>query len=479
MKRSARITALLLICFCIVFCSCSLKKAPVLDPKEPVISIGDQSADLALFKALYDTYLPYMKYYGQDPLGSADSLKTFQDWILDSLTGDIVARYQAEQAGFELSEEQEEELRIQTEEEINALYDKFMKYAEQSFSDDPSIPVEAYFDSAVNTESEHYTGIAMSWEDYKEYYRSESRDAFIVTAFKEQVCSEFIPSEDEIRSWYENALDSDKANYADSPEKYKADEEQYEMSLGNSAAAYPITYVPEGYSRMMHIIVTPKGELSEEYKTKLRRMEEIKIEYAELCFEDAEDGSQNNSEAIAALLNEYLDLKNESDEEFDKYVEDARNKIYMAYGELESGKDFAGVMMKYTEDERVIGSDGKPGCETFRTKGELISLVHNGLEDWDETVKNEFSKLDKGMYSNVFMDEGSYHIIYYASDEPAGEVPLDGIHDVVETVCAEGIRNAQWDLLIEEWKKDPDLKINMELIRQVGVDDLNKQEEKD
>lgn len=477
MKKLARSIMLALICFCFVFCACSLGKDAAPDPAEKVVSIGDQGACLALFKALYETYLPYMQYYGQDPLESEASLESYQDWLLDSLTGDIVTRYQADQAGFELSPDQETELSEQTDSELDELYDKFMRYAEQSFSEDPSIPVDVYFDSIVNSESEKYTGIAMNWDDYKEYYREESRNAYIVSAFKEQVCGEFVPSEEEIRSWYENALDSDKANYADSPEKYRTDEELFETSFGEDSSVYPITYVPEGYSRIMHIVVSPEGELPEEYDSKLDRMEEIKSEYADLAFEDALSGTQNNTAAMNALIEEYMRLKENTDAEYDAYVENARNKIYMAYGELESGKPFAEVMLKYTEDERVVGSETKPGCEAFQTKGELISLTHRGLDDWSEKILDEFSKLEKGGYSGVFMDGGSYHIICYASDEPAGEVPLEAIHDVVETVCAEGIRNAQWDLIIDEWKNDPDLKINMDLIRQVGREDLEKEDE--
>lgn len=477
MRKICAATLCLAVLTVFVFSGCSLKKSAAPDPTETVVSIGDQKASLAVFKALYDTYLPYMQYYGQDPLESASSLETFQDWILDSLTGDIVTRHQADTAGFTLTPEQEAECGAKTEEELNDLHDQLMSYAEQSYSDDPSIPVDAYFESLVNSESEYYTGVSMSWEDYKAYYTAEARDAYIVTAYKDHVCREFVPSESDIRSWYETALENDKANYTDSPEKYKADEELYEMNRGSGEETYPITYVPAGYCRVMHIVVTPQGDLPKEYSDKLKRMEEIKTEYADLAFEDALNGTDANSAAIAALINEYMGLKEESDSAFDTYVEEARNKIYMAYGELESGKAFEDVMLRYTEDERVVGSDSSEGCEAFREKGELISLTHEGLEDWSSVVKAEFSKLVKGRYSGVFMDEGSYHIIYYASDEPAGEVPLELIHDDVEAICTEGVQNAQWDLIIEEWKKDPALKVNMDLIRQVGLEDLNKEDE--
>ncbi len=467
------------LCVVTALCGCSLNESAPNDPTSVVASIGEESVNLAAFKALYDNYLPYMQYYGQDPLADKASLESFQDWILDSLTNDMVALHQAKEAGFELTPEQEEELSAQTEEELGSVYERLMKFAEKSFAEDPETTVETYFNGLVNDESEYYTGIALGWEDYKAYYEQQARDAYIVNAYKELVCREFEPTDADVRDWYASALKADKANYEDSPEKYRKDEELYETSFGVIDGAYPITCVPAGYSRMMHIIVTPEGELSDEYVQKLEHMEELKAEYGELAFDDGLSGETTHLQRLLAILEEYSRLKAETDAEFDAYVENARNRIYMAYGELEAGKPFAEVMLKYTEDERVVGREGAGGCETFREKGELISTVHNGLGDWSAAVKTEFSKLSVGAYSKVFMDGGSYHIIYYASDEKAGEVPIESIYDDIKAICLDGVQGSQWEELLEEWKNDPELTINMELVRSVGLEDLKDNGERE
>ena len=461
---------------CLALFGCSLNEKNDSDQTAAVVSIGGESANLAAFKALYNNYLPYMQYYGQDPLASRASLESFQDWILDSLTDDIVTRHQAKEAGFELTAEQEEELNKQTEDELKTIYDRLMKYAEQSFADDPETTVETYFSGLVNSESEYYTGVALGWEDYKAYYTEQSRNAYIVKAYKEYVCREFEPTDADVRNWYQSAHEADKANYEDSPEKYRKDEELYETSFGVMDGAYPITYVPAGYSRMMHIVVTPEGVLSDEYVDKLERMEELEAEYGRLAFEDALSGDPSHAARLQEIIEEYSGLKTETDAEFDSFVSGARNKIYMAYGELEEGKPFADVMIRYTEDERVIGRDGVGGCDVFREKGELISTEHSGLGDWSDTIKSEFAKLAKGTYSKVFMDGGSYHIIYYASDEKAGDVPIESIYDDIKAICLDGVQGSQWEALLDEWKNDPELEINMELVRSVGVEDLKENE---
>ena len=475
------IGALAVICAAgMLFGACSgTKKKSVssIDPSDPIIKIGDLEVSFASYKALFENYLPYMQYYGQDPLESVSALESYQDWLVDELSNDLVTVYQAECAGFKLTEQQEEELKTGSEAELNELYDRFTKYAEQSYSDDPSIPLETYFEGLVNEESEYYTGTAMSWEDYKVYYFEEARKAYIVNAYRELVCGEFVPSEDDIADWYDAAYENDRANYLDSPEKYKDDEENFEMNFGKGDSALPVTYVPDGYSRIMHIVVTPKGELSDEYNAKLKRMEEIRAEYAELSFEDALNGTSKNAAKLSALLEEYRLLDDATEGEYSIFVQEAEAKIRQAYAELVSGRPFAEVMLEYTEDTRVIGNDDSEGCEAFRTKGELISLKYSGYRDWSETVKSEFGKLSVGEYSGVFMDGGSYHIIYYASDERSGDVPIDELRDYIRDVCMVGVQNTQWNALLSEWKNDPDLKIDLDTIRLVGMDEVGKEQQ--
>ena len=90
--------------------------AETVDPTATILSIGNQKVSYAVYRALYDSYLPYMQSSGYDPLESQSSLESFQDWLVDSLAQDIVILHQAEENGFELTAEQEAELKAQTEE---------------------------------------------------------------------------------------------------------------------------------------------------------------------------------------------------------------------------------------------------------------------------------------------------------------------------------------------------------------------------
>lgn len=466
-KHSVRLIGLLTLAV-MLFSACSLKEPEPprseIDRAASVISIGEESVSYAMFCALFDSYLPYMQYAGSDPYESEESMQSFIEWITDILTDDLVALHQAKAAGFDLDEAQLEAFETETEEEIASLQEKLMQLAQEEYAKDPSVPVEVYFEGIVNSESEYYTGVAMSWEDYKQHYREQSKNSAIVKAYKEKVCGEFEPDEDDILEWYESALIADRANYTVDPDRYRTDQERYERYFGLRDGVVPVTYVPSGYSRIMCIVVYPEGELSEEYKAKLDRMQKIKEEYCELAFEDAVNDSGRHKTRLDELLSEYLALKGSTDAEYAEYISAARSKIDAAYAEIASGADFKEVMLRYTEDPRITGEDKSINNEALVEKGELISLEHSAAEDWSDNVKAEFGKLTVGRWSEVFAEDGGFMMIYYASDEASGDVPVEAVYDDIRVVCSSAVRDEQWEQLLTEWKKDPALIIDTELI---------------
>ena len=100
------LAACLLAAFCFAACSPE-QNAQEQDPEKidistvdattPILTIGEEKISFAIYKALYDSYLPYMQSAGYDPLSTRSSLESFQDWLVDSLAKDLVVLYQAGQ----------------------------------------------------------------------------------------------------------------------------------------------------------------------------------------------------------------------------------------------------------------------------------------------------------------------------------------------------------------------------------------------
>lgn len=474
MKKSICLFLAILMCLAIVACGDSEKAngpKSTPDPLAVAVSLGDESFNYALYEALYNSYLPYMQQNGYNPLSSLEELTNFQDLIVDYLVADLVALHNAKQNGFKLSEDTVKEMEKQADEELKSIYDEYMEYAKEDNANDPSKTVQEYFDDYVEILSKHYTGKAMTFEEYSENYRSELENTFIISEYKAQVCEEFKVSNDDITGWFSEHFKEDSATYESHPAQYKTDQEYFEKYFGTKEDADPPTYVPAGYSRIMDIIVTPKGELSEDYTKRMQKLDELYDEYCELSFADALNNTSENSERISEILAEYSEIKALTDAEFEKHSKAAVEKINKAYSELENGAEFSEVMLKYTENPFVIGDDETEPSEAFRTVGQIISKKHESSNDWSDTLKEQFSKLKIGEYSEVFIDEdGSYHIIYYVSDIEKGEVSLQSIYDSVKIAAKAASDERQWQALVEDWKDDPDLYINTELIRTLGRD---------
>ncbi len=452
-------------------CSCFLccKKEDKPDSDNVVASIGDESISYELYRAAFETYMSYMNQIGGG-VSSEDDLIVFQDMIMDYLIADMMVLYHVQQEGFELSDEEKQEAIKQAEEELEEIYDEYMETAEADYEEDSSKTVEQYFNEYISALSEYYLGTKLSFDEYSEEYKNEMVRSYTIEAYKDYVCKDFTISDDAIRDWYNSQHESDMEAYESFPEQYKFDQEYFEKYYGVEYDACPVTYVPDGYSRIMDIMVKPGGDIGDEYKEKQDAMEEIFKKYSELAFEDALNNTDSNAEELKKLLDEYKKLDAECEDLYNEYIAEARTKIDAAYAEIESGIDFAEVMAKYTENSDVISDDGDI-YESIKLNGQIISLEYDCEPDWSDTVKEIFGMLDVGEYSNVFADDdGSLHIIKYVSDITPGDVAIDNIWDEVSYFVANDSNEDDWNELIETWLQDPNIKRNTDLIRSMGKD---------
>lgn len=446
-------------------------------PETVVASIGDQTVTYALYKAAFDSYADYLQQIGYDPFSDESELKGFQEMVIDALLADMVTLHHAKEDGFTISDESVETAKSQAREELEEIRANYWALAQTEYEKDPSQTVEQHFERMIGELSEFYTGRKMTFEEYSEDYTNEIVNSKLLEEYKEHICSEFPVSEENILEWYETQLDVDKALFEKQPGQYKADMEYFERFGGRYSDAYPITYVPEGFSRIMDIVVHPSGALGEEYSSKLAQLDSIASECSTLLFNNALNGSSENDERIQELLESYRTLKAEIDGMYDSYTREARETLERAYAELEAGADFSEVMAKYTDDTTVIGDETEPPCEAFLSKGKLIAIGIECPNDWSQTVKEIYSMTEKGSYSAIFSDsDGSLHIIYHGEDEPSGTVSIEELHDAISYIVRSESSDAQWSELLEAWIDDPEVKVDMDCVHSLGLDRLKKKE---
>lgn len=448
--------------------------ANVNDNTSIVAKIGDESINMALYKAAFDSYAEYWTQLGFDPFTSKADLENLQDVVLEGLLGDIAVLYHAKKDGMTLTEEEHKAVEAEFDEAYAQLESDYMTLAEEAQKNDPSLTVEQHYAKLIGELSAYYTGRVMSVDEYKAEYLKELINEVIIEKYKEKVVSEFKVSEEEVVEWYIKQVEVDKELYSNTPEQFKEDTDFYEVYRGLRSDAYPTTYAPEGYARLMDIVVLPEGTLSEEYSEKLAELTKIGDECAALLFNDAINGNNDNKAKIDDLLVKYRAVEKEVDALYEEFIASAKTKIDAAYAELESGTPFAEVMLKYTENTYVIGEGDYQGSTAFRTVGQLIAPeIDCGTSDWSKTVKEIFSMTPEGKYSNVFTDDdGSLHIIYNCGKVQSGQIDIESVRSDIEYVLKNENGTKDWDELVKAWIADSAMEVNRESIRAVGVDRL-------
>ena len=123
-----------------------------------------------------------------------------------------------------------------------------------------------------------------------------------------------------------------------------------------------------------------------------------------------------------------------------------------AYAKLKTGESFETVMAEYNQDTEQT------------EKGRLISNQYVSDYDWSNEVKAEFATLKIGEYSKVVQDDEGCHILYYLSDEPAGNAELDTVKEAIRQQLLFEAQDEEWMALVEAWKNDGSVKLDHDLI---------------
>ena len=327
--------------------------------------------------------------------------------------------------------------------------EEYRKQAESDAEADSGIDVEERLAEYIADEAEAYTGERMTAEEYGKWILENSTESAIGESFKEAMLKDVTVSDEEIKSWYDENLKTQQETYDNNPENYKADKEAEELYGGD-----PVLYVPEGYSRVLHILITPEDAISDEYSEKFSEMEDLKSEYGELAFTVNVEGGEG-ADRLNEIKTEYNKLKADADKIKDEYLAPSVEKAKEAYAKLQTGEEFSKVAKEYSPDTE--------GNEN----GLLISVKHSGSYDWSKEVKDAFAKIKQGEYTEAVKDDEGVHILYYLSDEPAGEVGLDSVKDKIKEILMIDVQEDEWNQMLETWKNDESVSLNEELVRSV------------
>ena len=428
--------------------------------KTIVAQVGDQVITYQDYANMFNMYVSYSQSYGYDILSDPDTLKSTEDSIIDMLVEEKVLAYQTAQAGIDtLDTAHTAEVQQNVDDEIATFHDLYLEEAQSRVAEDPTLDLEETIKAVVAENTATYTGELMSYDDFIQWLTDYYTDLSLQDMFREQYLANELNvtvSDADIQKWYDTAIVSAQASYDEDGGLYKDDKEYADMYGGE-----PVVYVPEGYSRVLHILIAPEGELPAEYTEKTTSMDDLKTEYGELAF-DAEMNGTDNAARMNAAMQEYKQLQQEAQTIQDEYYADAYAVAQEAYAKLEGGEDFSSVMAEYTQDDNIISYD------TLAEKGLLISNKYASSEDWSDAVKLSFAALRPGEYSDIVKDDEGCHILYYLSDETAGKVALEDVRSDIEATLLAQAQDTAWTDAVDGWKNADNVVINDDLVRSIG-----------
>lgn len=418
------------------------------DAEAPIVTIGDEVITFGEYAELFNTYAGYYAMMGYDLENDQETVQSLQDFIVDTLVEEKVIAYQARENGYDkLSDDKMAEIEVTAAVELEEMMAMLREQANNEAAEDSTINAEERLAELVADETEYYTGTRMTEEEMRQWIVDYYTESEVYQAFREAMLADVTVSDDKVKEWYDNAVAEDEQTYSETPEYYKDDKESEEI-YGD----YPVTYSPEGYKRMLFILIAPEEAMASEYYDKETSIDNLKAEYGELAFEVNVEGGEG-SERMKEIVAEYKQLKKEMEKLEKEYYAPAMEKAQEAYKRLEAGESFATVMAAYnTQDYEQTD------------KGRLISNQYVSDYDWSNEIKAEFATLKIGEYSKVIQDDDGCYILYYLGDEPSGNADFDSIKEAIREQLIYEAQEDEWLALVDAWKNDGSVVMDNDLI---------------
>lgn len=374
------------------------------------------------------SYLSYMysMYYGSS-ISEAEAADIAQS-VAEGFVNTYAVLGQAEKMGITLTDEEKAECEEFANTSYQEDYDSFYATAEGETEELKKMHAEYQMANMGST--------------YEYYYNQQAWDK-ILTKVEDAIREESPEiTEEEILSRLAEQAREDEKTYAE-------DLGSFEQNMMDES--YVITWIPDGYRTVKHVLVIPDNEVLDAYIESRNAISALNTELANLNSERL--NAKNGEEGARAIedIEADIDAKNlemealEADQDACEAdcIANVQDKLDEIYAKLDAGEDFDAVMAEYGED---------PGMEMEPSKTEGY-YVNAASSTWDFSFRNAAMDLENvGDYSaEPVVSASGVHIIYYNSDVKGGAVDLDDIREEYTAVAQEAADNEFFNEKLTGW----------------------------
>lgn len=319
------------------------------------------------------------------------------------------------------------------------------EYAQASYQDS----YDSAYESAegdtdeLRAQNAEYS-LAAQGVSYDYYYRQKEWD-LILTKVQENVMADAPQlTEEELELKLAEQAIADEQNYSENRKSFETD-----MTDENVC----VTWMPEGYRTVKHILLIPDAEVLDAYTAANSALSTANTELANLNSEklqvsngEAGEDARTEEEIQADIDAKKAEIETLQDEKAacaEACIANVQDKVDAVYAELEAGESFEDVMAEYGED---------PGMQegVTMTRGYYVCAAS---EAWDYNFRNAAMELKNvGDYSDEpVVGSSGVHIIYYNSDVTPGAVALDDIREEFTASAQEEADNTYFNGKCSEW----------------------------
>jgi len=384
----------------------------------------------------YFTYM-YSMYYGTSV--SEDEAVEIARSVAEGYVNTYAVLKQAEKMGITLTDEEKAEC----EEIANASYQEdYNSFYATAEGDTEEL-------KKLNTEYE----MANVGSTYEYFYNQQAWDKLLTKV--EDAIREESPeiTEEEIRvRLADQAMEDEKS--------YSQDLASFEQNMMDDS--YVITWIPDGYRTVKHVLVIPETEVLDAYIASRNAISTANSALAALNNErlNAKNGAEGarsieEIEADLEVKNAEMDeLEAKQDECAAACIANVQDKLDEIYAKLDAGEDFDAVMAEYGED---------PGMQIdpSMTNGYYVNAASS---TWDFSFRNAAMALENvGDYSaEPVVSASGVHIIYYNSDVEGGAVDLDDIREEYTEIAQTEADNEYFNSKLTGWVAELNPKYNID-----------------
>ena len=403
------------------------------------------------------TFATYYNYYTQmySSFGmqiDSQTVESIKQQALESAVETVALNKQFESRKLSLSQEEQDEAQQAADTSYQQVYDSF--YAQTTGKDEALRARQTEYNMYANGYSKD--SIVKSQLDQA---KREKVEADVKAEISEL-------TDDELKTAYDEKVKEDEAQYSGNPGAFES-----AMSSENDI----VTWVPEGYRTVKHILVKPaddvlqavtsaRGTLNsaksalEGFESELAALKgaDAAAEASEAAADETEAEEDTEAEPTAAPR-EAADIQADIDnaraeadaaqaavtEAEQACLDSVKEKTDEIYAKIDAGEDFAALIAEYGEDP---GMQNEPSA----TRGYYVCA---NSTTWDQNFTDGAMALEKvGDVSRTpVISSSGVHIIRYESDATPGAVPLEDIKDKLKENTMETRRDEHYEEELKSW----------------------------